>query len=153
MFNCRIALFLLALVASSSLGEASTVKIMKVLPHYLDLEGRHSVSPSLYDRDAYQAYLRKTPSQRSALRFDIQWKGRGVDTSDLKLRVELRTSAGPLDKPIVVERAIKRAGWFSTWTALVISGEDYQKMGELIAWRATLRKGEIVLANQESFLW
>jgi hypothetical protein len=148
----RITLLFLALV-SSSFVEASAVKIMKVLPHYLDLEGRHSVSPSLYDRDAYQAYLRATPAQRSALRFDIQWKGKGIDPSNLKLRMELRTSAGPLDKPLIVERSIKRSGWFSTWSALVISGEDYQKMGEFIAWRVTLWKGDQLLAEQKSFLW
>ena len=30
-------------------------KISKVLPHLLDKQGRHTLSPSLLERDAYQA--------------------------------------------------------------------------------------------------
>ena len=50
-------------------SEAASAKIIKVLPHLLDRDGRHTLSPSLYERDAYQAILRAHPIQRSALRF------------------------------------------------------------------------------------
>ena len=49
-----------------------------MLPHYLDKEGRHTLSPSLYERDAYQAILRQNPEKRGGMRFDVQWKARGA---------------------------------------------------------------------------
>ena len=33
-------------------------RIVKTLPLLLDLKGQTALSPSLYDRDAYQAHLR-----------------------------------------------------------------------------------------------
>ena len=49
--------------------------IVKVLPHYLDEEGRHSDGPSLLHRDVYQKKLRDEPELINALRFDIKWCG------------------------------------------------------------------------------
>ena len=66
---------------------------MKVLPQYLDLKGRNSVAPSLYERDAYQVYLRDHPDKRSGMRFFVQWKAKGPAAEPLKLRVELRGTA------------------------------------------------------------
>jgi hypothetical protein len=133
--------------------DAADARIIKVLPHYLDLEGRHALSPSLYERDAYQEVLRKNPTQRSALRFDIQWKARGVPAAKLKLRLELRTSKNFLLKPLVAEQPVKKRRWLSRWSALKVSGEEFKQMGELLAWRATLWDGEKLLAEQKSFLW
>ena len=46
-------------VAGTSRGAAAataqTGRVVKVLPLYLDLKGRDAISPSLFDRDAYQA--------------------------------------------------------------------------------------------------
>ena len=131
---------------------AADAKVIKVLPHFLDLEGRHSLSPSLYERDAYQDYLKKNPDQRSALRFDVQWKAYRAGTN-LTLRLELRTSKTFLAKPLVLEQHLKRARWFSTWSALTIQADAYRQMGDLIAWRATLWDGEQRLAELKSFLW
>ena len=153
MVHCRTFFLLLLFFSASNCSEAATVKIIKVLPHYLDLEGRHSISPSLYDRDAYQAYLRNHPAERSALRFDIQWKAKSVDAPKLKLRMELRTSKGAIGKPLVLEMSVKSSRWFSHWSALTVVGQDYQQMGDLVAWRATLWNGEQQLAEQKSFLW
>src|SRR5437868_15260401 len=85
----RLCLSLIVVIlgyASSSWSASG--KVMKVLPHFLDLEGRNALNPSLYERDAYQAQLRRNPKERSGLRFDIQWKSREV--TPLKLRVEMR---------------------------------------------------------------
>ncbi len=153
MVHCRTFFLLLLFFSASNCSEAATAKVIKVLPHYLDLEGRHSISPSLYDRDAYQAYLRTHPAERSALRFDIQWKAKTVDASKLTLRMELRTSKGAIAKPLVLERAVKSSRWFSRWSALTVVGQDYEQMGDVVAWRATLWNGEQQLAEQKSFLW
>ena len=85
----RLFIFVLvALTCAVTLpAVAATGRVIKVLPHFLDLKGRHSLSPSLYDRDAYQAQLRQHPEQRSALRFDVHWKAKSVN-GKLKLPAE-----------------------------------------------------------------
>jgi|SRR6266536_124293 len=145
-------LTLLAMVAGFPTGaEAATARIIKVLPHFLDRDGRSSLSPSLYERDAYQVFLRKNPEQCSGLRFDIQWKARNADWSRLKLRVEIRGSKAAT--PQVLERPAKRNHWYHRWSSLALEGATYQQIGEAIAWRATLWEGNQLLAEQKSFLW
>ena len=126
-------------------------RIIKVLPHYLDLKGRHSLSPSLYERDAYQSVLRKNPSQRSGLRFDIQWKVKYADAGQLKMKVEVRASHAK--EVIVVEQPVHPKTWWRRWTSLQIGGAQYKAMGEVISWRVTLWEGSKLLSEQKSFLW
>lgn len=132
--------------------QAASARIIKVLPHYLDLEGRHALSPSLYERDAYQAILRASPEKCSALRFDIQWKARLI-TTNLLMRIEIRAAeVNPL-KPFTLERSVKPRAWGSRWTPLLIPADDFRKIGNLIAWRVTLWDGDTLMAEQKSFLW
>ena len=140
------------IVAVSSVN-AATGRVLKVLPHYLDAQGRHTLAPSLYERDAYQARLRAHPELRSGLRFDIWCKARGAAAGPVKLRLELRgTAQGDLPTQLVLESEIKPR-WFSRWVSLPLTGEDYQKFGETTAWRATLWEGTRLIDEQKSFLW
>lgn len=134
-------------------AEAGTVTILKTLPHHLDEKGLHTLTPSLYERDAYQAQLRRHPEQCSGLRFDIQWRARGVDANNLKFRIEIRGSKTPLAKPFVIEQAAKRNGWFSSWSGVTIAGDDFKNLGQIIAWRVSLWEGNQQLTEQKSFLW
>ena len=153
MFNRRSLILLLLWLGASAPLEASSAKIIKVLPHFLDNEGRHSLSPSLYERDAYQALLRNNPSRRSGLRFDIQWKAKQSKAPHVILRIELRGSKAPLDKALVLEQIVKPKRLFSSWSALTLSEEVYEKLGDLSAWRTTLWDGDQLLAELKSFLW
>jgi hypothetical protein len=150
-----LTLFLPAFLLAATVSAApATGRVMKVLPHYLDLKGRHTLSTSLFERDAYQAHLRQHPTERSALRFDVQWKAKDTGAAQLKVRVELRGVAkGSLPKSLVLEQPVRPHGWFSTWSAVTLSGAQYQEFGELTAWRVTLRDGEQLLGEQRSFLW
>ena len=65
-------------------------RVLKVLPLFLDLKGHDAISPSLFDRDAYQARLRHSTNEVSAIRFDVLWKGVDLKGAKLKLRAELR---------------------------------------------------------------
>ena len=151
MSNLVIAVLMWALTLSAV---AATGRIVKVLPCFLDLKGRHSLSPSLFDRDAYQAQLRLHPELRSAVRFDVHWRVASA-TGKLKLRAELRgTAPGNLPHETKLEIELepaKSAG--GRWTALTLAGEDYKKFGEVTAWRVTLWDGEQMLGEQKSFLW
>jgi hypothetical protein len=132
-------------------ASAATGGVIKVLPQFLDLKGRAALSPSLYDRDAYQAYLRVHTTNVLGMRFAIQWKAHGA--GDLKLRVELRgMSSGDLPAKIVLEQPVK-SGIFSHWAYLPLANEDYKRLGEVTAWRATLWNGDTLLGEQKSFLW
>ena len=133
---------------------AATGRVVKVLPHFLDLQGRHSVSPSLYDRDAYQAQLRKHPEQRSGLRFDVHWRATGV-SGKLKLRVELRgTAQGTQPRQTTLETEVARGkSSANRWDSLLLGGEAFKDFGEVTAWRVTLWDGEQLVGEQKSFLW
>lgn len=141
-----VFLMLLALPLMAAEG-----KIHKVLPHFVDKEGRHTLSPSLYERDAYQARLRNTPEQRDGLRFDVHWKAR--KSPALKLRVEMRGSKNEQPTNFMKELPVKRPGIFSKWSAVIVRGWDYEGIGELRSWRTTLWDGDQLLAEQKSFLW
>jgi hypothetical protein len=153
MHRARSLVFVAALLLVTVSAGAATGRVVKVLPHFLDAKGRHMVSPSLYERDAYQAMLRLHPEKRSGIRYDVQWKTRGAAFAPVKLRVELRGIAeGNLPRQMTLEKEAK-PGRFENWTALELSGDAYKKFGEITAWRVTLWEGEQLLGEQKSFLW
>lgn len=133
--------------------EAATAKILKVLPHFLDREGRIALAPSLFERDAYQAILRSDRSLCSGLRFDVQWKAKTTRATDLRLRLELVTTTAPRDRPIVLEQPIKGGRWGSHWARLKLEQTAFRQAGEMIAWRASVWDGAQLVAEQKSFLW
>ena len=151
----RVRSFLvLVLVLAAPLAQAASGRVIKVLPLYLDLKGREMLSPSLFERDAYQARLRQHPEQRSALSFAVQWKAKAAAGAPLKLRVQLRGGKkDELPTQVVLEETVQQKGPFSHWATLRLSGEAYRKFGELAAWRATLWDGDTLLGEQKSFLW
>ncbi len=154
----RTAVLWLALLGYflvAAAAPAATGRLIKVLPEYLDSKGRTSLSPSLYDRDAYQAVLRLHPNQRSGIRFYIQWKIKGRPVEPLKARVELRGPAlGALPRHTTLEQTLPpKRGWFGHWTGLTLGGDAYKQFGGVVAWRVTLWEGTRLLAEQKSFLW
>ena len=144
----QLAAALLLLGVLSTADAARPGKISKVLPHWLDLQGRHTLSPSLLERDAYQAKLRADRSLCSGIRFDVKWsKNTG---GSAKLQLELRVTGAA--KPIVLEQPIKpsrRGGW----DAVTLDGDAFRAIGKIVAWRVRLLDGDIELAKRRSFLW
>lgn len=134
-------------------AEADSAKIIKVLSHCVDLQGRIALSPSLYERDAYQALLRQDPKACSGLRYDVQWRGTGVNRAQARVRVEIRTGKQNPARPCVAEAPVKIKGRDRSWASVWFSGEDLPAAGDIVAWRATLWKGDTLLAEQKSFLW
>jgi hypothetical protein len=153
MRRLLVTLLLLgSLVAALASGTVSG-RIVKVLPLFLDLKSRDAVSPSLYDRDAYQAYLRQHTNEISAIRFDVLWKASNAKDANLKLRLELRgVAAGGLPRQTLLEEPVAPK-WFGRWTSLTLGGTNYSQLGDLVAWRATLWSDDQLLGEQKSFLW
>jgi hypothetical protein len=145
-----VALGFLFSMSAASAGEG---KVCKVLPEFLDQKGRRSLDPSLYERDAYQFYLRRHPSQISGLGVEVQWKAHGADWTKTKLRAELRGLLTNSTQTVTLEMPVKKSGLFSKWTQFSITGDQFKKFGELVAWRVTLWEGDRQLSEQESFLW
>src|SRR5689334_8358472 len=98
----RFARFSVLFLLSVAIGFAQDVRVIKVLPQLLDKHGRNAVSPSLFDRDAYQMHLRRSPEDISALRFEVQYKAKGLE-APLLLRLEVRGSKTELGKREVFE--------------------------------------------------
>lgn len=141
-----VLLFLSAVFAHAGSG-----KVFKVLPHFLDRAGKAALSPSLFERDAYQAHLRKHPEEISALRFDVNWSA-GGKPANLRLRVEARGGKAAA-QPKVIEATVKPGWTGSTWSAVTLDKAAYEQLGTVVAWRVTLWDGETMLAEQKSFLW
>jgi len=148
-----MTLLLLVSLSAAMASDATTGRVVKVLPLFLDAKGHDAISPSLFDRDAYQAWLRGHTNEISAVRFDVLWKASNAGNAKLKLRAELRgVGAGGLPKQTVLEQTVTPK-FFRSWTSLPLGGADYKNFGELVAWRVTLWNGDQMVGEQKSFLW
>ena len=135
-------------------AQAATGRVIKVLPQFLDLKGRNSLSPSLYERDTYQAHLRDHTNLCSGVRFNVQWKVKGQVVDPVKLRVEMRGVArGDFPKHLELEKLVEPRGRFSHWAEIDLVGEEYKSFGQITAWRVTLWEGSQLLGEFKSFLW
>lgn len=124
---------------------------MKVLPQYLDASGRTALSPSLYERDAYQDHLRKHPDEQAGMNFQVFWKARR--TPELLMKLELQGNRdNKFTSAQLLSPTINHDGG-REWTSLILSKESLAELGKLISWRATLWQGTNQLAEQKSFLW
>ena len=142
-------LILLTFIFLATFISAHAAEVVKVLPFFLDTDGRIAKSPSLFDRDAYQAYLRAHTNDVSGLRYDVQCR----TEEKAKLRLELR-GIGEGSKPkIKILEAEVAAGSFNNWTEIKLIGDDYKNFGAVTAWRVTLWSGDKQLSEQKSFLW
>jgi hypothetical protein len=149
----RWCLFFMLVCLTTARTAAADGKVIKTLPELLDSQQRHALAPSLYERDAYQAWLRKHPTEQTGLSLEVQWKAGAVDWTKLKLRAELRGVLGNTITNVTLEMPARKNGWFSNWSEFKIVGEDFQQFGQLAAWRITLWEGDKQLATQQSFLW
>jgi hypothetical protein len=131
---------------------AADFQVMKVLPHLLDQAGRHMVSPSLFERDAYQDWLRSNPDQQSGIRYDIHWRARKPGEYVLKLELLGRVEQGRPNRK-TVEAKVSSESSKSRWSALSLIGDPYQEFGAIVAWRVSLWQGDQLLAKHQSFLW
>jgi hypothetical protein len=147
----RVFIFCFLLIGASAWGGEG--RVIKVLPQLLDKEGRHALSPSLYERDAYQFILRRSPSKQVALRLAVQWKAKNVDPGKLKLRAEMRGLVGDEMHSVTVEEPVKKPGHFSNWSEIKIEGAKFHEFGQLVAWRVTWGEGDKQLDQMQSFLW
>jgi len=152
MRTLLILLFTLGCFAAATATEA-TGRVLKVLPFFLDQQGRDAKSPSLFDRDAYQAYLREHPTEVSAVRYDVQWQAEKNPAEKFKIRLELRGSDDASLPKLKTLEAEVTPGTFSQWTELTLGGDDYKKFGSVVAWRVTLWSGDQQLSEEKSFLW
>jgi hypothetical protein len=153
MHRLLMILLLLGSLSAAFASDAATGRVIKVLPLLLDLKSQDAISPSLYDRDAYQAYLRQHTNEISAIRYDVLWKASDAGDAKLKLRVELRGSGtNNLPRQITLEHEVTPK-FFRHWTSLTLSGADYKNFSAVTAWRVTLWSGDQMLGQQKSFLW
>jgi hypothetical protein len=154
MRRSLIWLSLVAWLAATLSASAATGRVIKVLPQFLDLKGRNSLTPSLYERDQYQASLRLHTNDCSGMRFYVQWKAKNQSAAPLKLWLELRGVArGDYPKRLTLEKPVVPRSRYSHWTQFDLVGEAYKEFGQVTAWRVSLWEGSRLLGEQKSFLW
>lgn len=149
-----IVLFLL-LISLPAMASDATGRVIKVLPLFLDTNGVDAISPSLFDRDAYQMHLREHPQLVSGMRIDVLWKNHDTAVEKMTLRAELRgfyvgETNLPTQATLETNLLLKSS---RHWTSLRITGADYKNFGALMAWRVTLWDGDKMLGEQRSYLW
>ncbi len=150
---CRLCGILLLTLFCVLPANAGSVKIFKVLPHYLDKEGRHALDPSLFERDRYQALLKAHPEKCSTVRFDVLWRNTLSDIDDLNIFIEVRgTKQGEKTITFTGKLPPKKSVW-SKWKKISIPEETFLKIEGINAWRVIIRDGETNLREYRSFLW
>jgi len=146
-------LILFASLSATIMADDIQGRVLKTLPLFLDLKGRDSVSPSLFDRDAYQFYLRQHTNEISAIRYDVLWKASNAQNAKLKLRIELQgVGTNGLPRQAVLEKEVAQK-FFRSWTSFTLDGGDYKNFSAVNAWRTTLWSGDKMIGEQKSFLW
>ena len=156
--RCVLQWFFICLIglASSFSTRAlgASTEILKVLPHWLDRQGRHTVSPSLFERDAYQLHLKEHREEVSTIRFDVNWrlKERGLQGCTLHLEARFGSEEGiqTLEQKTLIETGKRRK---KGWSGLRIPEASFDVQSNLIAWRVRVMRGDEVLATRTSFLW
>lgn len=153
-FDVRRAVLtiLLSFLAVTLPAQAAEQRVIKVLPHLLDKNGKHAVSPSLFDRDAYQAWLRQHPAEQSGIRYDVQWKSKEAGEFKLKLELVGRAEKGEIRRK-TIETEVTLRNPKSLWSGIRFTGTDFKLFGPIIAWRVSVWQNETMLAKQQSFLW
>jgi hypothetical protein len=55
--------------------------------------------------------------------------------------------------PVVLERPVSRGFLRRRWTKVLLDPAEFEKVGDVSAWRVSLRSGGEELASTASFLW
>jgi hypothetical protein len=148
-----ILLALLGVFTAAQAADAVTGQVVKVLPFFLDQQGRNAKSPSLFDRDAYQAYLVQHTNEVSAMRYDVWWKATPSPDEKIKIAIELRgIGTNSVPKLETLETNVV-PGKYRQWTVIPLAGGDFKNVGTVVAWRFRLWNDNQLLSEQKSFLW
>ena len=151
-FRSLILCGLIFLTSPILLG-GDEASVIKVLPHLLDLKGRASLAPGLFQRDAYQGQLRKDPKLVSGMRFNVQWKAKGIPADELVIKVSLKTSGRSPNDPLEFTAPVRGNRKWGRWSSIAYDGQLFKDNGQVLAWKVELRRGETSVATQTSFLW
>jgi hypothetical protein len=140
------------IVATTVIATAAEQRVIKVLPHLMDKEGRIAKSPSLFERDAYQQWLRENPDQQSGVRYDILWQSYISGEYTLKLELLGRVENGRANAR-TVELKLDVKDRLRHWNHIKFEGEEFHGFGQIVAWRVSIWQDGEILAKEQSFLW
>lgn len=148
-----IAVMVLVVSLCGASGVRAEGTVHKVLVHYLDLDGHHRKSPSLFERDVYQEFLRTHPEQVSAIAFDVLWKVPQSHKRDLSVRLEIRGSENYQTAPMSMVVPVNGRKYFKTWSRVTLNREEIDSIGKIVAWKVTVEEDGKALSSHHSFLW
>jgi hypothetical protein len=128
--------------------------VLKVNRTLLDQFGHETdVVGDLQGQAAYQYDLRHDPFRQRGARFHIKWKApRRAERIRLVLDLQGLNPANESTRATVAAHQPDMDGW-AEWTTLDIKGQQFKKLGEIMAWRVTLYSGDQVMAELPSANW
>ena len=128
--------------------------VLKVNRTLLDPLGHETdVVGNLKGEAVYQYALRHDPNRQTGARFHIKWKSpKRAERIRLVLELQGLSTTNESTRATLTANQPDMDGW-AEWTTVDITGEQFKKLGEIMAWRVTLYSGDRVMAEQPSANW
>ncbi len=146
-----LLVLLLGLGACARQQEPLVVKQFKILDHKIDPDSDPMVRCEK-QRRLHGAVSIAERNARLGVYYTLLWNDpAGAGTGDVELLFEYQQGA----TASLVKRLVKRfkSNESSGEVEFAVIGDDYVKNGRVLAWKTTLRRGNRVLATQQSHLW
>ncbi len=126
------------------------------------------VNHELIDKDGYTTieigdWVKKAQYQKSlfsnkdvkGMRFIVHWKALSSENRRFTVKLQVRGYDGTADQDTFVTlfKNYSETPSHSGWTFLDLKGKDWQHLGTLMAWKASLLENYKVVAERHSFTW
>lgn len=138
--------------------------LKKVLFFWLDKDGQYSQHPSMFERDAYQAYLRENPEEIHGLKVAILLSGSKGKLESSELELKIQGPPGPeIKEPLEfrleladqVDRKLRRWVYWDIDPVNAEASDGSLKLlpEAIVSWRLTLLDEDQPVDRLQSYLW
>ena len=140
--------------------------LKKVLFFWLDEKGQYAQHPSMFERDAYQAYLRENPEEIHGLKVATLLAGTRskLANGELVLKIKGPPSLTPVEDTVyrldLSDKQDRRLRRWVYWEVDPVSedestsaAEDKMSPDKIVAWQLTLLLDGVAVDRVQSYLW
>lgn len=138
--------------------------LKKVLFFWLDEDGQYSQHPSMFERDAYQAYLRDNPEEIHGLKVAVLLSGSSGKLESSSLELKIQGPPGPeIKEPLEfrleladkLDRKLRRWVYWDIDPVNAEASDEALKLlpESIVSWRLTLLDEGQPVDRLQSYLW
>lgn len=140
--------------------------LKKVLFFWLDEKGQYAQHPSMFERDAYQAFLRENPEEIHGLKVATLLAGTRskLAKGELVLKIKGPPSLTPVEDTVyrldLSDKQDRRLRRWIYWEVDPVSedesssaAEDKMSPDKIVAWQLTLLLDGVAVDRVQSYLW